>query len=286
MRRVLITGGAGLLGRTLISLAPPDWEVHATRRQSPVPGATTHDIDLADPGAVQRLWETLRPDLVLHTAYAAVDGERDIVVATRNVASGCAAGGARLIHLSTDLVFDGESGPYAEGAQLSPILEYGRWKARAEVEVRERLPQAAVIRTSLISEVEPPDPRTAWVRDALLQHEPITLFVDEIRSPMASTDLALQLWELANLPASEAAGVWHLVGPEALSRYTLGLLIAARFGLDPAGITAGRSSEAPAARPRDVRLLTRRADHALRHRARPISEVFAGPDPARYPFAP
>lgn len=286
MPRVLITGGAGLLGRALIRLAPPIWEVHATRRQNPVLGAPAHDIDLADSRAVQWLWENLRPDLVVHTAYGTANGERDIVVATQNVASGCAAVGARLIHVSTDLVFDGESGPYSEGARLSPILEYGRWKARAEDEVRKRLPEAAMVRTSLIIETEPPDPRTAWVRDALHRRQQITLYVDEIRSPITSADLALQLWEVAELPTREAAGVWHLVAPEALSRYALGLLIAARFGLDPAGITRGLSREAPTPRPRDVRLLTGRAERVLRHRARPISEVFAGPGPAQYPFAP
>jgi dTDP-4-dehydrorhamnose reductase len=86
-------------------------------------------------------------------------------------------------------------------------------------------------------------------------------------------DLARLIWELVSLPADGRAGVWHLAGPEAVSRYSLGLLVAAYEGLDPAGIVPALSASAPAPRPRDLRLLTGRADHALRTRARPISAL-------------
>jgi dTDP-4-dehydrorhamnose reductase len=286
MRRVLITGGAGLLGRALIRHAPAGWELHSTRRVQAVGGAPAHDVELSHPDAVARLFAGVRPQLVFHTAYSMQHGERDIVAATRNVVTECVSQGCRLVHLSTDLVFDGEHGPYDESAMPAPISEYGRCKARAEAEVRTRLPEAAIIRTSLVTEAEPPDPRVAWVTDHLRRGDPLTLYVDELRCPIPAADLAAQLWEIAALPEREAAGVWHLAGPEAVSRYALGLLIAARFGLDAACITPGRSRDAVPARPRDVRLLTLRADCVLGCRARPISELFAGAAPAPYPCAP
>ncbi len=273
--RVLITGGAGLLGTTLLRTAPAGWEVHGTQRRNPVRGIAAHLVELSDRAAVLRLWEHLRPALVIHTAYS-TEGKLDIWEATRNVVEGCGAVGARLIHLSTDALFDGEHGPYAESAEPSPVHDYGEWKARAELLVRERMPQAAVIRTSLLTSFEPLDPRSAWVAGALRRKEPITLYVDELRCPIAPEDLAQQIWEIAALGEGEGAGVWHLAGPEALSRYALGVLIAAHQGLDLAGIAPALSSVSPAPRPRDARLLTARADAVLRTRPRPISALVLG----------
>lgn len=265
---VLITGGAGLLGRALIRTTPPGVELHATRRSTPVTGAEAHTVELSDAEAVATLWARLRPSLVVHTAYSMQEGERDIWAATVNVVAACLATGAALLYLSTDA-------PYGESDEPNPVYEYGRWKARAEHIVQDRMPDAAVIRTSLIVEFEPLDVRSGWIANALRQGETITLFVDELRCPIVATDLAQQLWELAALPRLERSGVWHLAGPEALSRYTLGLLVAAHEGLDPSGITPGVSAGLPSPRPRDIRLLTSRADRVLTTRPRPISALLA-----------
>lgn len=273
--RVLVTGGAGLLGRTLLAQAPPGAELHATQRRTPVAadGVRVHALDLADADAVERVWQAVRPDLVFHTAYSMGEGERDVWEATRNVVAACEAAGAHLVHLSTDALLDGERAPYDEAAEPAPVHEYGRWKARAERHVRERLPEAAVVRTSLITRLSPPDPRCAWVADSLRRGDPVTLFVDELRCPILVEDLAAQLWEIAALPAAERAGVWHLAGPEALSRYGIGLLVAAHEGLSPAGLVPALSRDHAAPRPRDLRLLTARADRALGTRARPLGAV-------------
>jgi dTDP-4-dehydrorhamnose reductase len=270
--RVLITGGAGLLGRTLIRTAPA-YEVHATQRDARVRGATPHTLDLAGDGEIHELCARLRPDLVVHTAYSTAAPERDILRATRAVADACAEVGCRLVYMSTDALLDGEEAPYTEAAEPAPVHEYGEWKARAEEYVRRAMPAAAIVRTSLITEFDPPDPRCAWVADSLRRGEPITLFTDEIRCPIAVDDLAHQIWELAALPVEAQGGVWNLAGPEALSRYTLGVLIAADQGLDPAGLTPALSASSPSPRPRDLRLLTGRADRALRTRPRPISSL-------------
>lgn len=271
--RVLVTGGAGLLGGALLRAAPAGVELHATRRRTPVTGATAYTVDLADRAGVDALWRRVRPDVVIHTAYSTGASERDISLATGNVARACAERGAGLVHVSTDVVLDGERSPYAEDAEPAPVHEYGRRKAEAERTVREALPDAAVVRTSLIIRRDPPDRTTSWVVEALRRGEPVTLFTDELRCPIAVEDLAAQLWEVAALPPAERAGPWHLVGPEAISRYALGLLIARRYALDPAGIIPAPHANSPTPRPRELRLLTPRADRLLRTRARPISAV-------------
>jgi dTDP-4-dehydrorhamnose reductase len=224
---------------------------------------------------VDRVWRRVRPDLVFHTAYSMGEGERDVWEATRNVADACDAVGAELVHLSTDALHDGERAPYDEAAEPAPVHDYGRWKARAEAYVRQRLPGAAVVRTSLITRLAPLDPRCAWVTDALRRGERVPLFVDELRCPILVDDLAEQLWEIAFLLPEARAGVWNLVGPEALSRYAIGLLVAAHQGLDPAGITPAWSRDSAAPRPRDLRMTTARACGQLRTRARPLSAALA-----------
>jgi dTDP-4-dehydrorhamnose reductase len=277
--RILITGGAGLLGSELIGRAPAGVELHATRRTRPVEGAEAHVVELSDQAATAALLERIRPDLVFHTAYSQSSAERDVWWATESLVHACVRAGCELIHLSSDVVFDGEHAPYAEDASPAPVHSYGHFKAIAERFVRERLPHAAIVRTSLITRTYPiPDPISAWVVNALHGGEPVRLFVDELRCPIAVEDLAAQLWEIAALPAEARGGIWHLVGPEAVSRYTLGVLVARWHGVDDDAIVPARSRGAGLQRPRDLRLLTTRADRELRARARPISEVLFSPE--------
>src|SRR5438445_2395658 len=107
LRRLLITGGSGYLGRALPALAEPDWDVTATRLTQPGSGPV---LDVRDAVAVGLLIERLRPDLVVHAAYLpAGEDMMDVNVAgAGDVARASAAVGARLVHLSTDFVFDGE----------------------------------------------------------------------------------------------------------------------------------------------------------------------------------
>jgi len=269
---VLITGGAGFLGGRLLRNAPPFREVHGTWRTTRADtDGPMHRVELADRRAVRSLFDDLRPALVIHTAYATGDLERDIDQATSSVVAAAAETGAALIHLSSDMVLDGESAPYPESAHPDPVNDYGRAKERAERLVRETLPGAAVVRTSLITSLDPPDPRTARVLAGLRGEFEIGLFRDEIRTPILVDDLARQIWEIARLDEVLRQGVWHLAGPESLSRYGIGLLVAAAFGLDPSPLRGASLRESPTPRPRDLRLSTARADRMLATRAEPLS---------------
>lgn len=281
--RVLVTGGTGLLGARLAADLPPGVDLHRTwHRTRPEDGAEPaavgvgewHRVDLTDRDTTAAVVLGLRPDVVVHTAYAVADGEQAIVAASAHVADAAATSGAGLVHLSSDVVFDGEHAPYAESDPPLPISPYGRHKAEAEARVAAACPGAALVRTSLITWAEPLDPRSAWVADSLRAGDPITLFTDELRCPVRLDDLAAQIWEVAALDPEERTGPWHLVGSEVLSRHALGVCIAAHLGLDPAGITAAQSKDQPQPRPRDLHLTTARADAALATPARSARTLF------------
>jgi dTDP-4-dehydrorhamnose reductase len=216
-------------------------------------------LDLTDAAAVRCLLTEVQPQTVIHTASAppavaqrSVQAlEAVIVEGTRHLAAACADTGAHLVHLSTDVVFDGEGAPYTEDAPLGPLHAYGRAKAAAEEIVADFCPDAVLVRTSLIYGFEPLDPRTRWVVDSIRTGEPITLFVDEVRCPVWVEQLAAALLELA---ARREAGIWHVAGPQALSRYEFGMRLADFLGVDPAEITPGVSRQSGLLRPRDCRL--------------------------------
>lgn len=275
---LLVTGASGLLGGEVVRLAlrspeGPFSTVWGTWLSHPWahPRAHTCALDLTDHAAVHRLVEQIRPDVVVHAAYRK-DGPQAYAVTadgTRAVAEAAAACSARLIHVSSDVIFDGEHAPYDERALPAPIHSYGEAKAAAEVAVLRLAPAAAIVRTSLICRLDPPDRTTAWIADSLLHARPITLFTDEIRSPVWVEDLAAALLELAS---NDYAGIVNVAGPQALSRYAMGQRLARRLGLDPSRITAGLSLDSGLARPRDCTLDVRLAQRLLATRLRSYDE--------------
>jgi dTDP-4-dehydrorhamnose reductase len=170
------------------------------------------------------------------------------------------------------VIFDGEQAPYDESAPPAPIHPYGEAKAEAEAEVQRLTPTAVIVRTSLICRLDPPDRTTSWIVDSLTHGLPVTLFTDEIRSPVWVSDLAAALLELAQ---NKYSGVINIAGPQALSRYTMGLHLAQCLGLDPTGIRAGRSADSGLARPRNCTLDVRLAQRLLRTRLRSYDEGLA-----------
>ena len=258
--RVLITGGAGLVGSALCASTPLGVDVEVTvRARAAAEGVRSHAIGLDEPGAFASLVGSRRPDLVIHTAYSIGALERDVIRATSEVVAGCVEHGVDLVYFSTDALFDGEHAPYVESDDPSPVHDYGRAKAEAEWDVRRRLPDATVIRTSIVFSTDPLDGASSWVVDALASGRRVTLFTDEMRTPIRVGDLAEQTWEIARMPVAQRRGVWHLGGPAVLSRADLGDVLCDAFGLDRSLIDAVPSATSAVPRPRDLSLRSDRA---------------------------
>jgi dTDP-4-dehydrorhamnose reductase len=274
MSTVLITGVTGHLGTTLSERASAaGWTVAGTCFSNPAPGAQR--LDIRDRDAVRELVERVRPDAVIHTA-AGRDDWRVMADGAAYVALAAAAAGARLVHLSTDAVFSGRQVHYDESALPDPIYRYGAAKAAAETAVAAIDPLAVLVRTSMI------------LGHGTGQHERLThdlaagraqgaLFTDMIRMPVHVDDLADALLELA---AGDHRGVLNVAGPEAVSRYDLGVVIAERDGLDPAALPKSTIAASGLSLAKDVRLDSARAESLLKVRLRGVNEfVNEGPSP-------
>lgn len=271
---LFVTGLAGYLGAELARRAQAaGWRVSGSVHERPAPlGVESQRLDVRDRDAVGAALAAARPDAVVHTAYrrAGPDAEAVAVEGARVVA-GCAAScGARLVHLSTDLVFGGALGrPLREDDPPDPVLDYGRWKARAEQLVQEEHPAALLLRTSLIyGEREPSDHERLAL--AAADGADVAFFTDELRNPVEVGDLAGAILELA---FQDVSGPLHAAGADAMDRLELARLMVARRGRDPDLLRGGLGGPD---RPKDCRLDSSRARALLRIRLRGAREVLGG----------
>ncbi|WP_119072220.1 SDR family oxidoreductase [Aggregatilinea lenta] len=241
MARLLITGASGTLGGPLSLLArQAGWDLYAGYFSRPdrVRAGRPCPIDLRDAQAVREAVDEIRPDVIVHAAVTERSGpgyDEAIRQAAQNVAQAAKTSGARLIALSTDLVFDGTSAAsYTEESPVRPLEThlYGLAKADAEADVLARCPSALIVRTSLIYDFHVQNAQMAWMLRAIERGEPLRLFTDQFRSPVWVWTLAAALLELAELDLS--GGVLHVAGPAPVSRYMLGMALLTALGVDPA----------------------------------------------------
>jgi dTDP-4-dehydrorhamnose reductase len=229
-------------------------------------------LDVRDPKAVREALERTRPDAVIHTA-AGRDDWRAMADGAAHVALAAVALGIWLVHVSSDAVFSGREVHYDETALPDPVYRYGAAKAAAETAVRAIDPTAAVVRTSTIL-------GDGGGAHEILTHQLVSgmasgvLFTDQIRKPVHVDDLADALLELAT---NRYQGVINVAGPDVISRYDLGVLVAQRDGLDPAGVPAGTIADLGLRLPADVRLRIDTAMSVLRTRLRGAREFMTVP---------
>jgi dTDP-4-dehydrorhamnose reductase len=283
--RLLVTGTGGLLGGRLAALlADQGFDVLALRRGAPAPrGLRALQLELTDTDALERTLEAERPDALVH---AAVLGRADQCeerpreaerVNTRlpgTLARLCQGRGIRLVALSTDLVFAGDRAFVAETDPPHPLSVYGRSKLAGEEAVLAACPSAAIARVSLVlgrghGVRGTASESVAW---ALRAGRPVRLFTDEYRTPIDPESVTRALGRLVT---RGGAGLFHLGGPERLSRHQLGLRVASLLALPTAGVEAASQREyrGPDRRAPDVSLDSTRARRELGWEPRPLDEA-------------
>jgi len=301
--RILITGASGLLGLNLALEAAKEHTVFGTANShafaSPPSAFQVVQTDLLAPGAVESLFKQTRPDWVIHcAALANVDAcEADPALASqlntelpRKLAQLCQAptgqadnrsssagnvtrGGARLLHISTDCVFDGQRGSYSEEDTPNPLGVYARAKLEGELAVLQANPQAIVARVNLFG-WSPSGKRSLaeFFYNNLSAGKQVMGFTDVLFCPLLANDLAHVLIEMLGKGLS---GVYHTVSSECLSKYEFGLRLAHQFGLDAGLIqpTSVMQGGLKAARSPNLSMRTDKLAAALGH---PLPSVSTG----------
>jgi dTDP-4-dehydrorhamnose reductase len=258
--RWLLTGATGLLGGYLLRHLRDRGEpvvAWSGSRQTEVLGTPLARVDITDADAVAAAFRAAAPDVILHAAAVArVDecrrepekARRVNTEGSRHLAELAAERGARVVFVSTDLVFDGEGGHYREDDPPNPLTVYGRTKADAEPGVL-AFPRTAVARLSLLFGPCLTGRSSFFDRMvvALRENRPIPLFADEWRTPLSLSTAAEALVALAR---SDVTGLLHIGGPERLSRLEMGRQLAEVLGVSGESIVVTGRNDAPAEEPR------------------------------------
>ncbi|KOO25909.1 methionine adenosyltransferase 2 subunit beta-like protein [Chrysochromulina tobinii] len=239
-KRMLVTGASGYLGQHLVAAlhsAEPGLEVHVAfggleTYESDVAGtvASVTKVDLADAVAIRSLVRSVRPDIVVHLAAVSSpvvcekNAARSDAINTPHALLNALPTSTTFIFLSTDQVYDGIAGRYANAAPAQPVNRYGRSKLAFELALHAALPASMSLRSSLIL-----GPRTPgrcrkqsflqFCEDRARGALQTDFIADEYRSVVWVGDLVQIIrWAALQGGASSHAGVYNMGGPERLTR--------------------------------------------------------------------
>jgi dTDP-4-dehydrorhamnose reductase len=277
MKRILVTGVSGFLGRYVTLALKDRYAVLGTYRSQAIGLGTCEltRLELTEAQAVQTTFTEFRPDVVVHTAALSdVDAcerhpdtaHRVNVQGTEAIAQAAVAVGARLIYISTDQVYDGAKRYYDEADVPKPLMAYGRTKLEGERRASALCPDTMILRLALmygwgtsirLNFVD-------WLVQRLRAGQEVPLFVDQYRTPLYVVQASEAIRQLIDAP--EVRGTFNLGGGERINRYAFGRTFCEVFNLplDLLKPSEMGSTTGLAARPRDCSMNSTRISALLR----------------------
>jgi len=285
--KLLITGASGLYGSKLAEIATArNYQVYSGySRDQPAYGAPIQ-FDVSDKNRVEEVFKKVNPEVVVHAAALTDVDKCEInkelawkinVEGTRNIAEAVKTNNAFLAYISTDYVFNGETGQYMETDSVDPINHYGFTKLKAEELVKDLVDEYCIARASVIYGATPAADKVnfaLWLLNKLKKNEQVKIVTDQWNSPTLNTNLAGMTLEIIE---RKLTGTFHLSGATRISRYGFAKQVAETFDLDSNLINPITSAEFSwvAKRPRDSSLNTAKAQQELKNKPLQIKQAVA-----------
>jgi len=284
-QKLMITGASGLLGSRVADLAMRQgYTVYSCFKEHESLFGNRVRLDITSKGMVDKVFENLKPDIVVHaaalTSVEECEANKELALkvnyeGTFNITMAASKVDAFLVYCSTDYVFDGEKGLYREEDEPNPINYYGYTKLRGEEVVKEYEREWMIARTSVIYGNRPATGRVnfaLWIIEKLSKGEEIKVLTDQWVSPTLSTSLGEMILEATQRKLS---GVYHLAGASRISRFEFAQTLASIFALNKELIKPTTLIEMNwlARRPRDSSLNVSKSTRILANKPIEIKEA-------------
>ena len=278
MKTVFITGANGLLGQAIISLftRETDYElITSSVEDKPFLeyGHKYEKLDIMNKEEVKKLIGYYEPDVIINcAAYTEVDKcetERELcwrlnVDGVKNIIIAAKKCDAKIIHFSTDYIFDGKNGPYTEDATPNPLSFYGRSKLASENALISSGIEHVIIRTMVLYGIGNTIKKNfaLWLVETLKKKQPVTIVTDQIGNSTIADDLAYGTYKIIE---KNRTGIYNIAGKDILSRYDFALKLCEVFGFDKKLVSPILTSELsqPAPRPLNSGLIVLKAEADL-----------------------
>ncbi|WP_371803613.1 NAD(P)-dependent oxidoreductase [Candidatus Lokiarchaeum ossiferum] len=285
MEKILVIGANGFLGGKLHPIFKNKYDVYAADITISEIDEKFHPIqlDITNAEQVKTIFNRLKPNLtILTAAMTNVDVCEDFPEKANlinangplNVANAIKEINGRLIHLSTDFIFDGEKGNYTEEEEPNPLGVYGESKLLGEKHILESGVTALICRTSVLYGWPAANQRDnffSWAYKQLHSGKHIKIIKGQITTPTLVDDLAQFLYDVSEFQTTE---IYHTTGPEAISRYDFVSKLVDIFEMNPNLLESVDFFKQKAPRPDDSSLNTQKIQLTNYHRFRGIEASF------------
>ena len=267
--KFFITGGSGLLGERLATIANNDYELVLSHNTNPT--SNTVKCDITDKNEVEKTITENKPDVIIHcAAMTDVDLCEDKIdlaykinsEGTQNITKASEKIGAKIIYVSTDFVFDGKKGYYSEEDEVNPLGIYAKSKYDGEIQVKKYSSNWAIARVSVLYGWHKKQNFTTWVINQLRNNNPINIVTDQINSPTYADNAAEAIFEIAK---QDKNGIFHTSGNDRINRFDFTKKIAEAFNLnkDLINPTTSKQFVQKAPRPQDSSLNVNKVEKEL-----------------------